>query len=116
MDDGGLPLKAYVVEYRADRAVGWDEHTSIRRSFPVDQYVFIVENLEPLHTYYFRFAAENEVGIGHWAHERPETMPRRSAPEPPIILTESYNGVASTPFPDRFELRWSVPQDNGIII
>lgn len=40
-------------------------------------------------------------------------MPRRSAPEPPVILSESYNGVANTPYPDRFELRWSVPQDNG---
>ncbi|XP_021944493.1 fasciclin-2 isoform X2 [Folsomia candida] len=113
MDDGGLPLKGYVVQYREDRTVGWDEHTSVIKTWPVDQYVFIIEGLEPLHTYYIRFAAENDVGIGHWAFERPETMPRRSAPEPPLILSEAYNGVANTPYPDRFELRWSVPQDNG---
>lgn len=30
-------------------------------------------------------------------------MPRRSAPEPPLILSEAYNGVANTPYPDRYK-------------
>lgn len=40
-------------------------------------------------------------------------MPKRSAPEPPLILNEAFNGVATSPYPDRFDFRWNVPPDNG---
>ena len=78
-----------------------------------DQQIFVVEKLEPLRQYQFRFAAENAVGVGDYSQERFEVMPKRSAPEPPKILGEIYQGFAINPYPDRFELRWQVPQDNG---
>ena len=85
------------------------------KTWPIDQQEFIIDGLEPMRTYYIRFAAENEVGLGYWAHERIESTPRRSVPEPPIILNEvqGFHGIAITAYPDRFELYWRVPQDNG---
>jgi len=114
--DGGLPVTAFVAQYKEDRpsTSGWDDFKV--KSWPVDQQVFIVDGLEPLRTYYFRFAAENQVGIGDWAHERPEVMPRRSAPEPPQIQNQVYGGIATTPYATKFELRWALPPDNGEII
>ncbi|CAL8091779.1 unnamed protein product [Orchesella dallaii] len=109
VNDGGLPVKSFVAQYREDRA-SWDEHKL--KSWPVDQQLFTIENLEPQRTYFVRFAAENEVGLGVWSKERPEITPRRSAPESPTIQNE-VNGVAITAYPDKFELIWRVPPDNG---
>jgi len=108
-DNGGLPVRSFVAQYREDRKT-WEEHKL--KSWPVDQQLFTIEGLEPMRTYFVRFAAENEVGLGNWALERTETTPRRSAPESPIIQNE-VNGVAITAYPDRFELIWRVPPDNG---
>ncbi|CAH1111587.1 unnamed protein product [Psylliodes chrysocephalus] len=52
------------------------------------------------------------------------TMPRRSEPSEPKILVETNRGkdentvnredaIAMSPYADHFELRWSVPNDNG---
>jgi hypothetical protein len=129
--DGGLPVTSFIAQYKEDRpggggyGGGWgtivggqvsqNEAEGIHlKSWPADQQLFIVDGLTPLRTYFFRFAAENAVGVGEWAHERPEVMPRRSAPEPPPIVNEaSWGGVANTPYPNKFELRWTVPPDNG---
>lgn len=111
VDNGGLPVKNFVAQYKEDR-VSWEEHRL--KSWQVDQQLFTIEGLEPMRTYYVRFAAENEVGLGDWAQERPETTPRRSAPESPTIMNPNDgNGVAITAYPDRFELFWKVPPDNG---
>lgn len=109
VDNGGLPVIAFVAQYKEDRAT-WEEHRI--KSWTVDQQVFTIEQLEPMRTYYVRFAAKNEVGLGDWALERPETTPKRSAPEIPVILND-VNGVAITAYPDKFELIWKVPADNG---
>ncbi|ODM98953.1 Fasciclin-2 [Orchesella cincta] len=110
VDNGGLPVKSFVAQYKEDLATWEKEHKL--KSWNVEQQLFTIENLEPMRTYFVRFAAENEVGLGNWALERPETTPRRSAPETPVILNE-VNGVAITAYPDRFELIWRVPPDNG---
>lgn len=112
IDDGGLPVVSFVAQYKEDRAP-WEDH--LVKHWPADQHEFMIDGLEPMRTYYIRFAAENEVGLGYWAQERIETTPRRSVPEPPIILNEvhGFHGIAITAYPDRFELIWRVPPDNG---
>ncbi|GBN39031.1 hypothetical protein AVEN_107776-1, partial [Araneus ventricosus] len=37
-------------------------------------------------------------------------MPEETVPEPPTIITEQET---ISNFPDRFEVRWEVPNDNG---
>ena len=58
--DGGLPVRAYVVEKRDAFRGGWsvagrtDAHTHALRG----------ENLRTGSSYYFRVSAENDVGVG----------------------------------------------------
>lgn len=74
---------------------------------------YILENLEPQNMYSFRFAAKNQVGYGEWSREETHTMPKRAAPEEPYIIAKTENKVVSTPYPDRYELLWSAPPNNG---
>jgi hypothetical protein len=74
---------------------------------------YILEGLEPQVSYQFRFAARNDVGFGNWAADEHHTMPKRSNPEEPRILNSAIEGVAMSPYFDRFELRWRIPADNG---
>ncbi|CAL1264407.1 unnamed protein product [Larinioides sclopetarius] len=106
MDDGGLPIRAYVVKYHEenepyDDAIvqEWSE------GFP-----YVLENLKPRTAYKFQFAARNEVGVGEWSDERRIVTPAESYPEPPKFITPGGN--IST-YPDRFQIRWTVPLDNG---
>lgn len=76
-------------------------------------------------TYNFRFAATNDVGTGGWGGDQQLTMPRRSVPAEPRILVSNYNSnqnnnnvvpediITNSPYANHFELRWSVPNDNG---
>ncbi|CAL8091774.1 unnamed protein product [Orchesella dallaii] len=109
VEDGGLPIKAFVAQLRKNGAT-WE--TSEIKSWPVNRQIFVINNLESTETYYVRFAAENEVGLGDWALEKKETLPKKSAPDAPIITNEVH-GVAITAYPDRFELIWKIPSDNG---
>ncbi|RZF35790.1 hypothetical protein LSTR_LSTR009206 [Laodelphax striatellus] len=120
-DVGGLPIKAIVVQYKEHRRP-WSEafnKTWSYESSRTQNAKYILEGLGPQTTYDFRFAAVNEVGIGHWAADFKYTMPKRSSPEEPKIL-HAYKldeeGVIQSPFGDRFELRWKIPADNGEII
>ncbi|XP_065158421.1 fasciclin-2 isoform X2 [Atheta coriaria] len=112
----GLPLRAFVVQYQTERERAWD--TAINRTWSIDG-PHIVENLIPLETYNFRFAAKNDVGLGGFSGNRQITMPRRSVPtEPKILVSNLEEGntreyVALSPYADHFELRWNVPADNG---
>ncbi|KAF4523467.1 hypothetical protein B566_EDAN014993 [Ephemera danica] len=109
-DDGGLPIRAYAVQYKEERR-NWNE--AFNKTWPVDS-PYILEGLEPQVSYNFRFAARNDVGFGNWAADQHYTMPKRSAPEEPRILnTIVSNGVAVSPYNDHFELRWRIPADNG---
>ncbi|XP_035207265.1 fasciclin-2-like isoform X3 [Stegodyphus dumicola] len=105
-DDGGLPIRAFVVKYHEedepyDQPVvhEWSE------GFP-----YVLENLKPRTAYKFRFAARNEVGIGEWSDEKRIVMPAESAPEPPKFITPGGN---VSMYSDRFQIRWTVPLDNG---
>lgn len=74
---------------------------------------YILENLEPQNMYSFRFAAKNQVGYGEWSREETHTMPKRAAPEEPYIIAKTENKIVTTPYPDRYELLWSAPPNNG---
>ncbi|XP_049841265.1 fasciclin-2 isoform X2 [Schistocerca gregaria] len=115
-NDGGLPTKNYAVQYKQD-SQGWEE--ALNRTWPVDS-PYILENLKPQTRYNFRFAAQNEVGFGPWSSQQTHTTPRISAPEEPRLLglplsatSGNENEVVVSPYPNRYELRWQVPADNG---
>lgn len=85
---------------------------------------YILENLEPEVTYQFKFAAKNDVGWGAYKNFETVTMPRRSEPAEPKILITNHNindenssnrqdMTVVSPYSDHYELRWSVPNDNG---
>lgn len=80
----------------------------------------MVENLSPQTIYTFRFAARNDVGLGQWSAVRVQGTPSRSVPEPPKILNqfaqqpeEGELPIALSMYPDKFDLIWSRPNDNG---
>jgi neurocan core protein len=75
---------------------------------------YILEGLEPQTTYNFRFAAQNDVGFGEWAAPEHHTMPKRSFPEEPRILSNpKEEGIVISPYSDHYELTWKIPADNG---
>ncbi|XP_059352616.1 fasciclin-2-like isoform X2 [Daphnia carinata] len=128
VDHGGLPIEAFSVQYKLAGQV-WDEKP-LQRVWPVgghNQYYnlhdsmshastdipYILENLEPQTMYTFRFAAKNQVGYGEWSRDETHTMPKRAAPEEPYIIAKTENKIVSTPYPDRYELLWSAPPNNG---
>lgn len=60
--------------------------------------------------------------MGPFTNAEPVTMPKRSVPAEPKILIESHRDknlsnredyVNVSPYADHFELKWSVPNDNG---
>lgn len=105
-DNGGMAIRAYVVEFRKK-----DEppDASVQREWSEDT-PYILDNLKPRVAYRFKFAARNDVGIGEWTEEIEEVMPPESYPESPRFITPGGN---ISRYPDRFEVRWTVPQDNG---
>lgn len=74
-----------------------------------------MEGLRPETTYDFRFNARNEVGDGNWGTNIHETTPRRSFPNEPKIMYNPGAGLdyELSKFKRQFELRWSIPADNG---
>jgi len=131
VDNGGLPIEAFAVQYKLAGDV-WAEKP-LQRVWPVgggshNQYYdlydsishvthtdipYILENLEPMTMYTFRFAAKNQVGFSEWSREETHMMPKRAAPEEPYIIAKTENRVVSTPYSDRYELLWSAPPNNG---
>ena len=49
--------------------------------------VYILENLQPMTTYDFRFGSKNLVGFSEWGAAQQFTMPDRGPPEAPFIET-----------------------------
>lgn len=109
-DSGGLPVRKYAVQYKEE----WKDWRDARnKTWPVDS-PYILEGLDPQTTYNFRFAAQNDVGFGNWAAPEYHTMPKRSNPEEPHILSNSAeDGVVMSPYSDKYELTWKIPADNG---
>ncbi|XP_023709621.1 fasciclin-2 isoform X4 [Cryptotermes secundus] len=109
-DNGGLPTRKYAVQYKEERK---DWKDAKNKTWPVDS-PYILEGLEPQTTYNFRFAAQNDVGFGDWAASEHHTMPKRSYPEEPRILSNPReDGVVMSPYSDHYELTWRIPADNG---
>ncbi|KAF8792826.1 fasciclin-2-like isoform X1 [Argiope bruennichi] len=106
LDDGGLPIRAYVVKYYEENEP-YDDALVQEWSEGVP---YVLDDLKPRTAYKFRFAARNEVGVGEWSDERRIVTPAESFPEPPKFITPGGN--VST-YPDRFQIRWTVPLDNG---
>lgn len=128
VDNGGLDIEAFAVQYKL-AGEPWSEHSK-QRVWPVggqNTYYdlhdsglhintdspYILENLEPQTMYSFRFAAKNKVGYGDWSREETHTMPKRAAPEEPFIIAKTENKVVTSSYPDRYELLWSAPPNNG---
>ena len=62
-----------------------------RRVWPLQQSgVYILEALQPMTTYDFRFGAKNLVGFSEWGAAQQFTMPRRGPPEAPAISRYPY--------------------------
>lgn len=109
-DNGGLSIRKYAVQYKEERK---DWRDARNKTWPVDS-PYILEGLEPQTTYNFRFSAQNDVGFGNWAAPEHHTMPKRSYPEEPHILSNSgEEGVVMSPYSDHYELTWKIPADNG---
>ncbi|XP_021918912.1 fasciclin-2 isoform X4 [Zootermopsis nevadensis] len=109
-DNGSLPTRNYGVLYKEARQ---DWRDAKNKTWPIDS-PYILEGLEPQTTYNFKFAAQNDVGFGDWAAQEHLTMPKRSSPEEPRILTNTKEeGVVMSPYSSRYELTWKIPAHNG---
>jgi len=74
---------------------------------------YILEDLEPLMTYTFRFAVKNQVGFSPWSAPQEHRMPKIAAPEEPVFIARMINKVVSSSYHDSYELLWKIPNDNG---
>ncbi|KAK8376758.1 hypothetical protein O3P69_009997 [Scylla paramamosain] len=105
-DDGGLPIQSYIVEYREAEHT-WEEafrHVWNKGSS------YTIDNLIPMATYVFRFAARSKVGDGEWGGEKSEMMPGHAEPEEPLIFAAAEMEI---PYSNHYELQWEVPLNNG---
>lgn len=67
-----------------------------------------------------RFSATNKVGRGNWGAIKVQSTPKRSFPEPPKLLHQpevppeaNEEPIVASPYSDKFDLRWTMPHDNG---
>ena len=121
-DIGGLPVDAFAVEYKEAR----EEWPGRRRVWPARDVVqgsgYILENLRPRTTYDVRFGCKNRVGFSVWGAMAQYTMPKRGAPEPPILnlgqlgKLGEHGNIVTLNSSDSYELSWQIPEDNGLPI
>ncbi|XP_045525645.1 fasciclin-2 isoform X1 [Pieris brassicae] len=110
-EEMGPPILAYTTQYKENGNYDWN--LAMNRTWSANS-PYIVENLRPMFSYDFRFAAVNRVGVGSWGAPITVIMPRRSPPEQPkwreAVSSES---LIHGKFADRYELQWKVPAHNG---
>lgn len=110
-EEMGPPILAYIAQYKENGNYDWN--LAQNRTWSANS-PYIVENLRPMFSYDFRFAAMNQVGLGSWGSPQTVIMPRRSPPEQPKWWeNESPESLIHGKYADRFELRWRVPANNG---
>ncbi|XP_022827010.1 fasciclin-2 isoform X1 [Spodoptera litura] len=110
-EEMGPPITAYTAQYKENGNFDWNlaQNKTWSANSP-----YIVENLRPMFTYDFRFAAVNRVGPGSWGAPITVIMPRRSPPEQPKWWeNETPESLIHGKYADRYELRWRVPANNG---
>lgn len=108
--NGGRPIKAFIVDYKEGLQT-WNEARNKTWAYGSS---YILEGLKPQVQYQFRFAAVNEVGPSPWGAHQHQTMPKRSSPEePPILNDVPEEGYVESTYPNKYELRWKKPADNG---
>ncbi|XP_011552583.2 fasciclin-2 isoform X3 [Plutella xylostella] len=107
----GPPILAYTCQYKENGNYDWT--FAGNRTWSVNS-PYIVEQLKPMYTYDFRFAAVNQVGAGSWGAPLTVIMPRRSPPELPKWRENiSSESIVYAKYADRYELRWKIPAHNG---
>ncbi|XP_045773463.1 fasciclin-2 isoform X2 [Maniola jurtina] len=110
-EDMGPPIEAYTVQFKENGNFDWN--LAMNRTWSANS-LYIVENLRPMFTYDFRFAAINRVGVGSWGAPITVIMPRRSPPEQPKWRESiSSESLIHGKYADRYELQWKIPADNG---
>lgn len=62
------------MQYKDEREFDWNR--SKNKTWSINSQ-YTVENLIPMATYEFRFAARNDVGLGTWGGHQKQNMPRR---------------------------------------
>lgn len=109
--DSQLPIIGFVGQYK-DHGANWktglggEEIWQLGGNNLDDRYK--IENLQPRKRYTFRFAAQNEVGVGDWSVDRDETLPEVRVPYQPDIISSDKSS-----YPNAYRLRWKVPADGG---
>lgn len=114
----GLPIRAFSIQYKDQIEPDWN--LAFNRSWSPDS-KYTIEGLRPMTFYTLRFASRNQVGMSQWGAYINQATPRRSVPEPPIILhnvvlnAESKDEIpiVVSPYSDHFDLSWTIPPDNG---
>ncbi|XP_073946294.1 neural cell adhesion molecule fasciclin 2 isoform X3 [Choristoneura fumiferana] len=106
------PVRAFATQYKESENFDWN--FAMNRTWSVNS-PYVVENLKPMASYDFRFAAVNIVGAGSWGAPITVIMPRRSPPEKPKWREEpaSPETLIHGKYADRYELQWRVPAHNG---
>ncbi|XP_019696798.1 fasciclin-2 isoform X2 [Harpegnathos saltator] len=109
-----LPVTAITVQYKDDREI-WTQARnmtwSVAHSAPGR---YVIENLKPLTSYDFRFAAMNDVGLGNWGNDYHEVTPGKTVPKQPKILVPLTNEEYDvSQYNNQYEVGWNTPADNG---
>nr|UXP87132.1 fasciclin 2 isoform H [Manduca sexta] len=112
-EEMGPPILAYTAQYKENGNFDWN--LAQNRTWSANSNsLYVVENLRPMFTYDFRFAAANQVGVGAWGSPLTVIMPRRSPPEQPKWREDiSSESLIHGNYADRYELKWKVPAHNG---
>nr|XP_031830862.1 fasciclin-2-like isoform X1 [Nomia melanderi] len=103
-----LPVRAITVQYKEDTQT-WSE---ARNQTWSAEPPYVLEGLKPQTAYEFRFAAQNEVGLGNWGALYREVTPTRTFPNQPKIISKKTEYDLSA-FNNQYELSWVAPADNG---
>ena len=113
---GGLPITKFHVVYFEDMFSGMPEGPR-RHSWPVNpRNTYTLNDLRPQTRYSFRFAAQNDAGIGPEGAEIKTELPNESQPEKVNIIHESNDccsGDINSRYSQNYLLRWTEPSNNG---
>lgn len=114
-NNGGLPVRKYHISYREETQAL--DATQVL-TWPATDGPYKIEHLIPRRSYWIKFAAESDVGVGQWTQEHRYVMPYESVPEmvrfnvvdqPDNLETGTITASSS----NEYYLRWTEPPSNG---